>query len=442
MISASLVCLLLDVCLLVEAAGCSSDPGPPLEPCPTESGTGCAPLSDRVDLYQPTFSNPTRVTNRLYPVSDLRSVVFTGHVDGAPFRTETTLLPETKTIAWNGQQIETVVQQYMAFSDGRIQEIAIDWFAQDDSGAVWYFGEDVSDFDETGTIYTHEGTWLVDVDGALAMNMPRTPEVGKAWLAENAAPAAWEQIIVKSVGEVRDGPAGKVSGVVVTEELKLDGGTEEKVFAPGYGEFSTGNAAKGSLEALALAVPTDALSRATPEELPAMAANLLAVFNAAETGDWSAVATALSTVGSKWTAFRASTPPPRLEEEMIRLLGQLEAAVGARDADETRQQAIAAARVASDFRLRYEPVPAIDTVRLDLWFAQILADADAPDIKGDAATAALVWDRIAKTFDPALRATVEGHLESLRSASEAADVARAKMIARQLRDNLGGQGWQ
>ena len=36
----------------------------------------------------------------------------------------------------------------------------------------------------------------------------------------------------------------------------MDGGTEEKTFAPGYGEFYT--AGGGDVEALALAVPTDA----------------------------------------------------------------------------------------------------------------------------------------------------------------------------------------
>ena len=109
--------------------GCSASPAPS-GVCPTDSGMGCAPQNSRVDLYTPTFSNPTQVDNPHYPISQLHSVVFTGVVDGKPFRTETTLLPETRMIEWNGQEVETVVQQYMAFSDGRIEEIAIDWFAQ------------------------------------------------------------------------------------------------------------------------------------------------------------------------------------------------------------------------------------------------------------------------------------------------------------------------
>ena len=46
----------------------------------------------------------------------------------------------------------------------------------------------------------------------------------------------------------------------------MDGTTEDKTFAPGYGEFYT--AGGGDVEALALAVPTDAASRAYTGRAP------------------------------------------------------------------------------------------------------------------------------------------------------------------------------
>ncbi len=49
------------------------------------------------------FSDPTNVTNPLFPVSRQESVLLLGRVDGQPFRTEVTLLPETRIIAWQGQ---------------------------------------------------------------------------------------------------------------------------------------------------------------------------------------------------------------------------------------------------------------------------------------------------------------------------------------------------
>ena len=68
-----------------------------------------APQSKRVDLSMPTFSDPTNVTNPLFPVSRQESVLMVGHVDGKPFRTEVTLLPETRIIEWQGQRVETLV---------------------------------------------------------------------------------------------------------------------------------------------------------------------------------------------------------------------------------------------------------------------------------------------------------------------------------------------
>jgi hypothetical protein len=97
-----------------------------------DSGKGClpiAPTDKRVDLVKPSFSNPTSITNPLHPSSKVAQVIYGGQVDDKPFRTEFTRLPDTKSITWNGQKIDTVTWQYLAYSDGRIQEIALDWFA-------------------------------------------------------------------------------------------------------------------------------------------------------------------------------------------------------------------------------------------------------------------------------------------------------------------------
>ena len=62
------------------------------------AGLGRLPLAPdvmRVDLVAPPFSNPTSVTNPLFPISELRSAILNGRVDGRPLKIETTLLPET-----------------------------------------------------------------------------------------------------------------------------------------------------------------------------------------------------------------------------------------------------------------------------------------------------------------------------------------------------------
>ncbi len=136
-----------------------------------------APETDRVDLAMPTFSDPTNITNPLFPVSQQASVVLLGHVDDEPFRTEVTLLPETRIIEWADRRVEVAVSQYVAFLGGSIEEVAYDLYAQADDGSVWYFGEDVFDFRD-GAIVVTEGTWLAGKDGPAAMIMPGGPAGG------------------------------------------------------------------------------------------------------------------------------------------------------------------------------------------------------------------------------------------------------------------------
>jgi hypothetical protein len=201
-----------------------------------------APESERVDLTIPTFSDPTNVTNPLFPVSLQESVLMLGHVDGKPFRTEVTLLPETRIIEWEGQRVETLVSQYNAYLGGRIEEVAYDYYAQADDGSVWYFGEDVFDFRD-GAVVVTEGTWLAGRDGPAAMIMPGDPQIGDVYRTENAPGFVFEEVTVRSVDEQLDGPMGPIDGGLLADELHSDGTTEQKIFAPGYGEFYTSGVA-------------------------------------------------------------------------------------------------------------------------------------------------------------------------------------------------------
>jgi hypothetical protein len=219
-----------------------------------------APESERVDRYAPSFSNPTKVTNPLHPSSRVRSALLLGKEEGQTLRVEVTLLG-TKTIACGGRPVQTLESQYVAFLDGKIHEVALDWYAQDDDGAVWYFGEDVFNF-EDGVVADTEGTWMAGRDGPAAMIMPADPQVGDVYRPENIPGLVFEEVTVKAVDRRVAGPRGPVDGAILIEELHMDGKRESKTFAPGYGEFSTG--AGNNLEALALAVPIDRTPRRVP----------------------------------------------------------------------------------------------------------------------------------------------------------------------------------
>ena len=71
-------------------------------------------------------------------------------------------------------------------------------------------------------------------------------------------------------------------------ELLIDGTVEEKVFAPGCGEFRT--KAADELVTVALALPIDATGGGLPDELASLSGGARAVFDAAAAGRWSTAA--------------------------------------------------------------------------------------------------------------------------------------------------------
>ena len=407
-------------------------------PQPAVEGLTVAPDGARVDLRAPTFSDPTNVTNPLFPVSQQESVLLLGRVDGEPFRTEVTLLPETRIIDWEGQQVEVLVSQYVAYLGGRLHEVAYDFYAQDDAGAVWYFGEDVFNFKEGFIADTH-GTWIAGKDGPAAMIMPADPQVGDVYRPENIPGFVFEEVTVKSVGRTLDGPLGPVEGGLLIEELHMDGFTEGKTFGPGYGEFFT--AGGGDVEALALAVPTDALSAPTPAELVTLESGAADAFDAAGSGDWKAARATVEELAAAWEIVQTGEVPDRLGPQLSRALEALADGVGGRNAPEARQAAIDVARWSLDLQLRHRPPTEIDLARFDLWAAQLLVDAEAGDAaaaNGDFFSLDYIRDRIQHALTEADLARLNLELEELNGAVGDEDLAAAADLARQLRETLAG----
>jgi len=430
------------------AAVATSSPPPPasstapsasaalIEQPPVPSDVPIAPDSARVDLVMPTFTNPTQITNPLFPVSSQKSVLMLGKVDGKPFRTEVTLLPFTRIVQWDGRQIETAVSQYQAYLDGRITEIAYDLYAQADDGSVWYFGEDVADFAD-GAIVSKEGTWLAGKDAPAAMIMPASPTVGAVFRTENSPGFAFEEVTVKSTDQTVDGPLGPVTGGLIVSELHMDGATEDKTFAPGYGEFLTTGG--GDVEALALAVPTDAAAGPVPADLQAVTQGATSIFDAAGKKDWAAASAHLKAATAGWATYRTGAVPRLIEPRMTAAIEALGRAVDARGVARSRAAAIQVARLALDLQLRYRPVTEVDLARFDLWAAQVQVDSAAHDpagVNADAFTLVYVRDRILGSVDATDLSRINTALLALQVAATDEDFAGAAAAATQLRETV------
>ncbi len=388
-----------------------------------------APRNERVDLEAPPFSHPTRVTNPLFPVSRLRSVVLNGKVEGKPFRTETTLLPDARVIEWSkGQCVKTLVSQYTAYIGGRIEEVALDLYAQADDGSVWYFGEEVFNYKD-GFVADTSDAWLAGKDGPAAMIMPAHPKVGDVSRAENIPGRVFEEVAVKRTGETVRGPLGPVKGAMVGRELHDDGSFSDKVFAPGYGEFYT--ASDGELEALAVAVPADAADRPPPRALRSLRRRADATFGAAGSRRWRTATTGVEAIAADWDALRRAPDLPfRLVRPADRALADLTRAVKARDVARARNAALDVTQAALDLELRYRPSVEIDRDRFDLWARQVVVDAAARDlgaVNGDVSTLEWIRDRIGPT------ARLNAGLLELRTNVDDEDLAAASRSATELR---------
>jgi hypothetical protein len=313
----------------------------------------------------------------------------------------------------------------MAYLGGRLEEVALDRYAQADDGSVWYLGEDVFDYRD-GTIALTEGTWLAGRDGPGAMIMPANPKVGDIYRTENAPGIVFEEVTVKSVSETVQGPSAPVNGAMIASELHSDGTSEDKIFAPGYGEFRT--AGGGDLEALAEGVPADAEQGPMPTELASMAAMAGGVLEAARLDEWKGASVSVEHMKAAWTSLQDQPQPSMIAARLSSSLDALSTAVADHSAPRAEQEALDLSQSVLDLQLRYRPAAEIDAARFYLWTQQLRVHAAAQDLSGvtgDVAVLEWIRDRFIQTLQPSPRGEMNARLAALRSAADARNLPAA-----------------
>jgi hypothetical protein len=314
--------------------------------------------------------------------------------------------------------------------------MTIDYFAQADGGSVWYFGEDVANY-EDGTVADRDGSWLAGRDGPPGMIMPADPQVGDVYRSENIPGLVFEQDIVRSTTGTVDGPRGPVQGALLVQELLMDGTVEEKAFAPGYGEFQA--RARDELVTVALALPVDGAGGNPPGALAGLVRDARSVVSAAAAGLWPEAAARADAMVAAWARARAGVPG-LLAGQLTGALDALARAVNVHHPVQARQAALRAEQATLDLRLRHRPPAEVDLERLDLWTRQLLADTATRDrgaVAGDMASLQALWDRAGHATDPAAAGRVTAALAALHTAvgGGRGTVPAAAVLA--LRDALG-----
>ena len=182
------------------------------------------------------FSHPREITNRYLPLASLKQDILEGEEDGKKIRIERTAMPaRRRTFTIGGQEIETFVVEDREFENGVLAEVAVDYFAQDDSGTVYYLGEEVDEY-ENGKLKGHEGSWMLGRDTKIpGIIFPGHPKVGARFRSEDVSDEIREDDEVVSVSETVITPAGTYKDCVKVREKLADGSIEYKYYAPGVG---------------------------------------------------------------------------------------------------------------------------------------------------------------------------------------------------------------
>lgn len=385
----------------------------------------------------PSFSNPTAITNPLFPVSGLTQIVQMGSAGGEHVRFETTLLPGTRTVEWEGRSLATVVTQLVAYRDGRVVELARDFHAQADDGAVWHFGEESTNY-EDGVLVDHEGSWLAGRDGSPAIVMPGRPRVGATFRSQ-ASPGQGDEVTVQATDQVVGGPRGPVPGAMVVQERLDDGTLEDKTFAAGYGELHTRVPAEDESYSVAVAVPTDAVPSPVPEALVTISSEAQRIEqrwdgSATRTSrEWAAMLASAQRMTQAWARHGPSAGNGALAAQMGERLADLVAAISARRPARVHRAASGVAHASLDLQLRHRPPDEVDRDRLRLWARQVLVDAAAGELgalDGDLVVLDAIWARAASGAVD--RTEVDAALAGLRAAVTARDLTRTATSARAL----------
>lgn len=195
------------------------------------------------DFEAATFSNPTVIDNPYLPYLPGNRIVLSGTTveDGEEFSHQIRYIVTDLTKEILG--VQTVVVWIEDYSDDELVEAEIAFFAQDDDGNVWFFGEHPEEYEDEELI--DAPTWIAGVDGAYpGIAMYAEPATGTEPYFQGWGPEVeWSDFaVVEGVGaeiciELDCFPD---SITIAESSLGEEGIAQVKSYAPGIGNVEVG----------------------------------------------------------------------------------------------------------------------------------------------------------------------------------------------------------
>jgi hypothetical protein len=185
--------------------------------------------------FKSSTGMPNAIDNAYFPLIPGMTWRYEGFKEGADLVDVQTVTNDTKTI----MGVPTRVVHDTNWEDGVLAEDTFDWYAQDDTGNIWYFGEDTREFDENGNVVTTEGSWVAGVHGNLpGLFMLAHPRSGLTYRQEFGVGVAVDMTTVLSLHRHLTVPFGTFGNVIETKEFScIESGIDHKWYAPGIGNI-------------------------------------------------------------------------------------------------------------------------------------------------------------------------------------------------------------
>jgi hypothetical protein len=186
-------------------------------------------------VIKPTdFTKSTQLTNPYFRFDVGKKYIYEGQTGDGLER----IVVKRRAITKEILGITCIVVNDSVTLNGILIENTNDWYAQDNLGNVWYFGEDVNNYNSNGTFKDKNGSWEAGVDGAKpGIVMPANPQKGLAYRQEYYFNEAEDEAEIVETGLTVTTAFGTFNNVIKTRDftaLEPDL-NENKFYAPNIG---------------------------------------------------------------------------------------------------------------------------------------------------------------------------------------------------------------
>jgi hypothetical protein len=244
---------------------------------PTESSESPPAVGSAKDFDPGTFGSSTTVDNAWFPLPPGTRWAWEGHAldEGDRIRRRVVITVTDMTKVIDG--VRTLVTLDLDFNDGEMIETELAFFAQDDGGNVWHFGEYPEEYEEGE--FVKAPAWIHGFQGAragLIMKADATVDTGS--YAQGWGPKiGWDdRAEVFATGQETCTPFDCFQDVLVMREYSrsIPGASQLKFYADGVGTVRVGW--KGAKEEEREVLELVSFERLSPEELAKVRAEVLA----------------------------------------------------------------------------------------------------------------------------------------------------------------------